>query len=151
MLNSHVSTGIIENQANVEALIHALADVQRGILNHRWEEIYTTVESQYRTTAGLTEFAPLNLEQRLEIATIAASARDMISQEIIRQENCLLTDSRLNTALLVEVNETVTLYLSSQEELADAKEAVNRKLNEITGLNTEGITETVSELMELLP
>ena len=151
LLNEQVNTGIEQYQLYVENIIRALADTERAILSQRWEEIYAYAEEEVRAEHGLYPTDRMNHQQILETATLAALVREEIADEIDSREQNLIEDSRANADLLIAVNHIVTAYLMSQEELEQAKDRINQKIQDITGIDTDKLTGTVFSLIEELP
>jgi hypothetical protein len=138
-LTAKVSEGILRNQAETERIIHTLAEVERGVLDDRWEEIYQSTETAYRKKKGMTSDAALSFDDRLNVATNAAAVRDGILKEISDIEANLISQSRANSQKVVEMNEEVHRYLLSLQSLQEANDDLSRKLQEITGVDVSGL------------
>ena len=138
-LNSQVSVGISRMHSQTEAIITALAEIERGILDENWEEIYRRSEEKYRRDERIAENIPLTQEQAIDIATIAAAVRENVLNDISSKEAELKDASRRNADTVIELNETVTNYLLSLQSLEEAKSNATELLTEITGVDVSGL------------
>lgn len=134
-LSARVSEGIRRNQTETEKIIRALGDVERGILDERWEEIYKKVEDAYRKKHNIATEGQLNFDQRLDVATNAAAVREQLLSEISLAENTLLEQSRVNSQKLLEMNDVVTNYLLSLKNYQEANEAMTGFVSQIIGVD----------------
>src|SRR5260221_4459233 len=103
-ISTRVSEGIGRMQTENEKVIKALADVERGVLDEKWESIYDKTEAAYRIKHNLTPTANLNREDRINIAVNATAAREEILNDISVTENNLLVQSRANAKTVVQMN-----------------------------------------------
>jgi len=147
VLSARVSQGIERNQTETEKIIHALADVERAVLDERWEEMFKKVEDLYRQKHNIAADAPLNFEQRLAVAENATAVRERLRAEIAAIENTLLEQSRANSQKLVEMNNVVTDYLLSLKNLQEANEAMTGLVSQITGIDLTKLKGKAGELI----
>ncbi|MCK8600106.1 hypothetical protein [Desulfoferrobacter suflitae] len=151
LLSSSVNGGITRLQAENEKVIRALGDVERGILDEKWEDIYRSAEKKYRSEMVITSSECLTEEQRLDITTIAAAAREEILAQIAAKEEELINDSRKNAQLVIGMNSKVQAYLLSLERLDASRHEISDLFNEITGVDPSLIVGTVEKALVLAP
>ena len=150
-LNSQVSLGIQRYQQEVESIIKTLGDVQRAILDEKWEEIYRKAEHKYRNEQGLDPASPLSQEQRIDVATIASGHREDILKEIEVLESELINKTRKNSFTLIEVNDHVTSYLLSLQKLDAAKQDITNKISSLVGIDIKALTKVAMAAIDKLP
>jgi len=134
-LSVRVTDGINRLQEQTEAIIKTVGNIERGILDEKWEEIYRKTEEAYRRKKSLATDAALSAEDRLNIATNAAAVREKILSEIAATEDKLIKTSRSNTASVVGMNEEVTKYLLSIQKLDEANKAMMDLLKQVSGVD----------------
>ncbi|MEM5511853.1 hypothetical protein WNY79_03010 [Pseudoalteromonas sp. AS84] len=147
MLNEKVSEGISKNQVEVEGIINALADVERAILDQKWDEIYGKVESKYILKHSVAAAASLTQPQRRAIAANASQTYFNLLDKISEKEQELISATRANSNTIKSINNEVTQYLLSVEELEAAKSNITSKLSELTGYNLSSISGLASNLI----
>ncbi len=132
ILNQQVSEGIVKNQAEVEKVIKALADVERAILDEEWDTIYLKVENAYLKKNSVADSASLTQDHRRAIAANAAKIYYDLLNEISKLEIDLVSKTRNNSNILIRINDEVTKYLLSLEELEAAKSNIINHLSTMT-------------------
>ncbi len=139
VLNQKVSEGIGRNQLEVEKVIVALADVERGILDQQWDSIYLKIEQKFIEKHSLSVSA-LTHEHRRKIAANAAKTYYNLLEEISSMEKALILQTKANSETLVKTNDQVTQYLLSLESLDDARNNIKQKIGKITGFDISKIS-----------
>lgn len=147
ILNQQVSEGISKNQTEVEKIIKALADVERAILDQKWDMIYAKVENAYIRRHALADAASLTQDQRRAVAANAAKTYYDLLDKISEIERVLVSRTRANSNTIIEINDEVTKYLLSLEELDVAKSNINSKLSNILGVDLSSISGLANNLI----
>lgn len=140
VLNQKVSEGIARNQVETEKIIKALADVERAILDQEWDSIYIKVEKVYMTKNNIMDATQMTQSQRRAIAANAAKTYYDLLNQIAVIENKLISQSRANSQILIEINDEITKYLLSTETLEAARQSIANKLSELVGFDLTSIT-----------
>ena len=148
LLAAKVGEGIQRNQTETEKVIAALAATQRAILDEEWDNLYVKVETGYMGKNGITEGAALTQDDRNNIAANMSKVWEELSDAIDAKEQELVAQSRVNTAALVEMNETVQRYLLSAEKLDESRTAIVGKLSAITGVDFSGLGGLADSLLD---
>jgi len=143
MLTSTVTDGIKRMQIENENAIKTLADIQRNILDEKYEEIYASTEIEYMKEAGIAIDKPLSKDEQMDIAANVIAERDEILKQIETKEKSLLAQSRANSEKVIEINEHVKNYLKSLSDLNEANEKIKKLLQDITGVDLNDITSVV--------
>lgn len=151
LLNAQVSAGIQRHQQAIEIFIKAIADIERNILDEKWEEIYLSSEDEYRSDHHIAQAAQLTLDQRIDIAAIAAAVREDILNTIITKEDYLIGETRHNALLLIDINDCVTEYLLSLQELDRVREDIANKFKSLTGIDMGSLIGTVTSIVDSQP
>ncbi|MDS1310086.1 hypothetical protein [Marinobacter xiaoshiensis] len=140
ILNQQVSDGIIRNQIEVEKIIKALADVERAILDKEWDSLYVKIENAYIAKHSVADGASLTQDQRKSIAANASKVYFGLLHKISDVEKSLISKTNANSKILIEINDEVSRYLLSIQELAEAKININNKLSNMTGVDLSNIS-----------
>ncbi len=136
LLSEYVNTGIQRMQAENEKLIHALGDVERGVLDEKWDTaLYPSVEAKYRTKYGLGKDAPLTKDQQINVASDALTAYNDLAKEIQAKEDQLIQLSRKNAENVILINDSVRQYLLSLEKYDAARSKIIELGKELTGID----------------
>lgn len=147
LLNAKVSEGIAKNQLETEKIIKALGDVERAILNEKWDDIYAKVEEKYLARHSVAE-ADLTQAQRRAIAANAAKTYYDLRDDISAIEAGLVAKTKANAQAVIDVNDVVTNYLMSLEKLDAATGKIRTKIEDITGIDFSDISGKAVELIE---
>jgi len=151
MLSATVTVGIQRMEGQTETMITALADGERAILDERWEEIYKSSESKYRTQNSLTVDGELSQNQRIEVATIAASSREQILGHIAAKETELKAQAQENAKHVIDANHAVQDYLLSLQVLDAARVRAEETIAEVSGTDVDTLMKTSKRAMKDLP
>ena len=152
-LVGEVDGAIVVMQEENDKLIKALGDVQRAILDDKFEQIYANVESKYRKKNNIPAGTLLTSEQNLDVTANVIAVRDLILAEIAGKEKQLYEQSHANFNKLRTINAAVKEYLDSIQSLKEARSEATRKLGEITGIDFKEIdkfTESLKNPMKLI-
>lgn len=149
VLNSMVSQGIAKNQLETEKIIKALADVERAVLNEKWDDIYEKTEAKYVADRGLNVNS-LTHEQRRAIAANSSQVYFSLKAEIATIEAGLVAQTQANSNAIIAVNDTVTEYLLSLEKLDVATGKIRNKISSVTGIDFSVIIGKAVELISKL-
>ncbi len=151
VLNASISTGIARNQAETEKIITAFADVQRAILDEKWDEIYKKTENEYvARNPSVPSADNLSHEDRRKIAANAGEVYSTLLGEIAKVEASLIASTRKNSQTLIDMNDEVTKYLASLEDLEEARSAIADKAANALGLDFDDIRAKFDGLAEKL-
>ena len=112
-----VTEGIQRIQVENEKIIKAFADVERAILDEKWNDIYLKTEKMYFDKNKIPSPSQLTHDDRRKIATNAALIRENVLNEISMQENKLIKDTQSNTNTVVMMNDEVIGYLNSLKSI----------------------------------
>ncbi len=126
----------------------ALADVERAILDEKWDMIYARVEQRYLAHAGTPAPAALTQDDRRRIAANAAQVRNTILDDIATKGTDLVMKSRANARKVIEVNTVVQHYLLSLQEFDEARANIAKAINEITGVDLTGLSGVVNKTIK---
>lgn len=151
MLADSVTLGIQRMEGQTEAMITALANVERSALDERWEEIYRSSEAKYREKSQLPAATALNEDQRIAVATIAAAAREEILSTIAAKEAELKAQSLQNARQVIEANRAVRDYLMSLQDLDEARAKADKTIAELTGIEVSKLVDTTDRALQQLP
>ena len=143
-----VNQGIERMQSETENLIITLGDVERGILDEKWEDIYLKIEDKYREEKGLSSDTILSQNQRIDIATGAVSVREDLLKAISDKENELIAQTRKNTQKVIDINTKVQNYLLSIENYENATDRISKLTEEIAGFNPKSILGTIDRSVQ---
>jgi uncharacterized protein YoxC len=152
-LVGEVDGAIVVLQEENDKLIKALGDVQRAILDDKFERIYADVESKYREKNNIPTETSLTSEQNLDVTANVIAVRDLILAEISEKEKKLYEQSHANFNKLRTINAAVKEYLDSVQSLKEARSEATKKLSEISGIDFNEInkfTESLKKPMELI-
>lgn len=147
ILNQKVSEGITRYQIEVEKIIKALADVERAILNEEWDTIFAKVEKAYMVKHNITSESTLTQIQRRAIAANAAQTYNNLINDIAIIEQTLVSQTQANSKTLIAVNDEVTKYLLSVEELDSARSNITKKIAGIVGIDLTSISGQAEKLI----
>lgn len=136
-LVGEVDKAIVVIQEENDKLIKALGDVQRNILDEKFEQIYANIESKYRQKYNIPEDALLTAQQNLDVTANVIVARDHILYEIAQKEQQLYEQSHTNFNKLRTINKAVKQYLDSLQSLNEAQYEATKKLEEIIGIDLD--------------
>lgn len=150
MLSASVTLGIERMEAQTEAVIKALADTERGILDEKWETIYRSCESKYRKKYDLAATSPLSPDQQFEVATIAVGARDKILMTIAKEESELSARAQTNAKHVIDANRAVQEYLLSLQELDAARRNAEHTVTDLTGIELGKLVKTSEQVARVL-
>lgn len=150
LLNQRVADGIERNQAETDAIIATLAEVERAVLDRHWDELYQRIETAYLAKHGIADASALDHDQRRAIAATAADAHFRIRDAIDAKETELRNRTRANTQTLVDLNGEVTKYLASVHDLDTAEAAVAQRLGELTGVDIHELLGIARDIIESL-
>ncbi|MFG0273794.1 MAG: hypothetical protein ACF8QF_01925 [Phycisphaerales bacterium] len=125
LLAQTVETGIDRLHGQQARVIGALGDVERAAVNDEWASMYERAEAGYREREGLGVGDALSAQQRMEVAALAAAAREDLLASIEAKEADLLAQSRASVDAVRAMQGELTLYLQSR---ADAGEVRRRML-----------------------
>lgn len=150
LLASQVTVGIHRMEAETEAMITALGNIERAVLSEAWEELYRSSEAKYRAQEGLPPNAPLTEEQRIDVATVAAKVREDVLVAIADKEQSLKASARENARRVTELNQTVEAYLMSLEELEAAKAKAKGLVAQITGIDVASLVNESKRALDKL-
>lgn len=145
-LSETLSEGIKKNGVQTENLIHALAEIERSILNENWNALYAKAEKRYLSDHNIKEDS-LSHDDRRRIAVNSAGVFFGLKAEIDEKEQALKSQARKNTAQLVAINGTIQDYLLSLEKLDAAREDVTKKLSDLTGVDLSDLSGLASRLI----
>lgn len=152
-LVGEVDGAIVVLQEENDKLIKALGDVQRAILDDKFEQIYANVETKYREDKNISSGTPLTSEQNLDVTANVITVRDLIQSEIAGKEKQLYEQSHANFNKLRTINSAVKEYLDSVQSLKEARGEATKKLSEISGIDFNEInkfTESLKKPMDLI-
>jgi hypothetical protein len=135
VLSSSVTDGIKKMQAENEKAILSLSDVQRGILDENYENIYASVEAKYRTIKAIPVVTALSQDQLMDVTANVIGVRDKVLKDIQDKEDALLKKSRANSAKVIKINGHVQEYLQSLSDLNDANDKIKKLLIDTTGVD----------------
>jgi len=147
-VSHQVTEGIQRIQEENEKVIVALAETQRAIFDEKWDDIYATVEKKYMDNNKMTSDSPLKFEDRKKIAATAAQIREDILNIIAQKEGDLLNKSRSNTKTVIGINDEVTRYLNSLEDIGKVRSRIKDHFKNIIGINTDGLRDAVKQKLE---
>lgn len=147
ILNQKVSEGISKNQTEVEKIIKALADVERAILDQEWDHIYVKIEKAYMTKNSIASGTALTQDQRKAIAANAAKIYYDLLGKISSVEATLKSQTQANSNTLIEINNEVTKYLLSVENLDSATSNITEKTSHLLGINITSISGLANKLI----
>lgn len=150
LLNQRVSDGIQRNQTETDAIVTALADVERAMLDRHWDELYQRIETAYLAKHNIADPAALDHDQRRAIAATAADAYSRIQDAIEAKEVELLTRTRANTQTLVDLNGEISKYLASVHDLDTAQAAIAQHLGELTGIDIQELLGIARDIIDSL-
>jgi hypothetical protein len=134
ILTGQVSVGIERMQAQTEIIIGVVGDIERAMLDERWEGIYHGAEAQYLQKHQVPSGAALTQDQRNDIAVAASSVREDILAAIASKEKELIQASRDNAAQVIEINTVVERYMLSLEKIEASRQKTKDLLDKITGV-----------------
>lgn len=143
ILSASVNQGIEKMQIECEAIIKTLGDVERGVLDEDWEDIYRKVEQKYKAAYSLADDHVFTEDERIDIATGAAAVREDLLKVIQDKENELIAKTRENSYKVIEINKEVQNYLLSIEKHDKATSEISRLTQSLTGIDPKGIIGTV--------
>ncbi len=146
-LNQKVGEGIQKNQVEVEKIIMALADVERSILDQEWDNVYLKVEGAYMAKNAVPSAALLSQDQHQAVAADAAKTYYSLRGKITAIERTLIAQTQSNSKTLLEINDEVTKYLLSVQELDSAADNIDEKLESLVGINLSGISGLAKSLI----
>lgn len=147
MLNQQVSEGVGKNQTEVEKIIKALADVERAILDQEWNTIYVKAENAYMKKHSVSDAASLTQDQRRAIAVNAAKTYYDLLDRISEVEKQLVSKTRANSNAIIGINNEVTKYLLSVEELDAARSNIKTKLSTMAGIDLSNMSGVANNLI----
>ena len=151
-LVGEVDGAIVVMQEENDKLIKALGDIQRVILDDKFEQIYANVESKYRKKNSIANGTSLTSEQNLDVTANVIAVRDKILAEISGKEKQLYDQSHANFNKLRTINAAVKEYLDSIQSLKEARSEASKKLGEIAGIDFKEIdkfTESIKNPIQL--
>lgn len=151
MLSASVTIGIQRMAGQTEAMISALAAVERAILDEGWEHIYRKAEAGYRKKHALDAQVQLNKEQRIAIATIAAASRDEILTQIAGKEAELKAQSQSSAQHVIEANRAVQEYLVSLQGLDASRAKAEKTISSVTGIDVDKLVNAGKKALAKLP
>jgi hypothetical protein len=147
VLSSSVTDGIKKMQIENEKVIKALSDVQRGILDENYGNIYASVSKKYLVKHPILPGTVLTPKQQMDrqmaVSANVTAIRDKLIKDIQGKEDALLKQSRANSAKVIEINEYVQKYLQSLSELKEANDKIRKSLKDITGVDVGKISESI--------
>ncbi len=142
-LAEQLGTGIQRNQTEVEKIIHQFADVERAVLDEKWEGLYADVEKRYLAKRGLASTA-MKQEDRRKVAANAAKVREDLLSEIATIEAGLIASSQKNTKQLTDMTVELQKYLLSLQTLDESRGKVNALVQGVTGVNVQSLSGLVT-------
>ena len=146
-LSATLTEGIKKNGTECEKIIVALADVQRAILNEKWDDIYARVEKKYFDSRNITDAKTLTEADRRRIAANAAKTFYDLKEDIAAKEKALKLQLQENTTRLVEINDSIQGYLLSLEKLDQSRSAVTKKVSELAGVDLSSLSGYADKLI----
>ena len=150
MLSASVTQGIQRMEGQTEAMIEALANVERAVLDEGWENMYRSCEAKYRAKNALAADVALSEEQRIQIATIAAAAREQILALIAAKEAELKAQTQKNGQHVIDANHVVQEYLLSLQELDAARSKAEKSIADLTGIEVDKLSRTTERALQKL-
>lgn len=121
LLAQTVETGIERLHAQQARVIGALGEVERAAADEEWASIYARAEAGYRRREGLGESDALAPAQRMEVAAIAAAARDDILDAVEAKEMELLAQSRASADAVLAMQRELIAYLHGRADAAEVR------------------------------
>jgi hypothetical protein len=121
LLAHTVETGIDRLHGQQARVIGALAEVERAAVDDEWASMYARAESAYREREGLGEAAALTPTQRMEIAALAAAAREELLDSIDAKQADLLAQSRASVDAVLAMQGELALYLAARADAAEVR------------------------------
>lgn len=152
-LVGEVDGAIVVLQEENDKLIKALGDIQRAILDEKFEQIYADVENKYRDSNNISNELALTTEQNLDVTANVIAVRDLILTDIAEKEKQLYDQSHANFDKLRTINAAVKEYLDSVQSLKEARSEATKKLSEISGVDFGDINtfaESLEKSLELI-
>ena len=138
LLSEKINQGLTRIEQENEKVIAALADVERAILDQRWEQLYASVEQAYLTKHAVAAPA-LTQDDRRKITATASEARQAILDAINAKQAELVARARANTDAVIELNDAIRRYLLSLEELDATQRQITAQLGALTGFDLGGL------------
>jgi hypothetical protein len=145
ILSASVNQGIERLELETEVIIKTLGDVERAILDEKWEDIYDKVEAKYRTEFNIPARQVLTRDEQIDVATGAAAVRETLLKSISDKEDALVTKSRENSKKVIDINNKVQNYLLSLEKYDKATDEISKLAKDITGIDPQSILGTVEK------
>lgn len=131
-LTAQVREGVTRMQADTERLASALADTQRAALDEAWEADYAHVEAMYVEQAG-ADASALTVQQRAEVAALAAEARERTLAAISEKERELIDATRANSQSVLVLHDALTAHLLSLRSAQRFRDSALARLDALTG------------------
>ena len=145
--NETVSEGIRRLRDQHIETIRAFGDSVRASIQSVWEEeiIFKTIEEVGKRDAN----GDYSSEDIADIAATAAEVRDNLLYEVNVKEDELIESTQRNYNGLIQMNDVVTGYLASLEELDSAQQALQQRMLGTVGIESNEVPTVVKDLLNI--
>ena len=145
--NQTVSQGILKLEAQHKSTVRAFASSARASVFQVWDyEILHRIIDDERKRHGTNTLTP---SQAAVAAATAADVREKLISQINQHENLLLKQVEQNYRGLISINDVVTGYLASLEDLKSASDTVNQELMSMAGISIEELPGPIRQILSI--
>lgn len=143
VLSESVNRGIDSMQTQCEVIIKAMGDIERAILDEKYDEICDSAEAKYRRSNNIPGDQMLSSENWKDLTVIIISVRENILAEIEDKENNLIELTRLNAMQVQSINGEVQRYILSLEKYDEATTQISALTKRVVGIDPKKLLGTV--------